>query len=78
MASSWNFILLQCKKRNTFLSFKVGKGRREGMFHILVIAVIVVIVVLFFLSVVTINKGYSYKHSVDRAEDSPYVKTRRG
>jgi hypothetical protein len=43
------------------------------MFHILIIAVIVVIVVLL-LSVFTINKGYSYKHSVDRAEDSPYVK----
>lgn len=43
------------------------------MFHILVISVIVVIVVLL-LSIFTINKGYSYKHSVDRAEDSPYVK----
>lgn len=41
------------------------------MFHILVISVIVVIGVLL-LSIFTINKGYSYKHSVDCAEDSPY------
>ena len=43
------------------------------MASILMIAVIVVIAVLF-VSVLTINKGYSYKHSIDRAEDSPYVK----
>ncbi|UOY94380.1 YtzI protein [Ectobacillus sp. JY-23] len=38
---------------------------------ILIVAVLVVVVVLL-LSVFTVNKGYSYKHTVDRAEDSPY------
>jgi hypothetical protein len=42
------------------------------MFTVLVISVIVVIVILL-LSVLTINKGYSCKHFVDRAEDSPYL-----
>ncbi|WP_028399705.1 YtzI protein [Ectobacillus panaciterrae] len=42
------------------------------MFTVLIISVIVVTVILL-LSVLTINKGYSYKHSVDRAEDSPYM-----
>lgn len=41
------------------------------MVKILIISVIVVIVVLL-LSVLTINKGYSYKHSVDSAKDNPY------
>ncbi|ENQ3080551.1 YtzI protein [Bacillus multifaciens] len=41
------------------------------MVKILIISVIVVIVVLL-LSVLTINKGYSYKHSVDSIEDNPY------
>jgi uncharacterized membrane protein YidH (DUF202 family) len=42
------------------------------MFTVLVISIIIVIVILL-LSVLTINKGYSYKHSIDRAEDSPYA-----
>ncbi|MFD3448706.1 YtzI protein [Microbacteriaceae bacterium 4G12] len=42
------------------------------MFNILLISIFVVVTVLL-LSVLTINKGYSYKHSVDRAEDSPYL-----
>lgn len=42
------------------------------MFTILVISIIIVIVILL-LSILTINKGYSYKHSVNRAEDSPYI-----
>ncbi|MFD0770409.1 YtzI protein [Bacillus sp. CGMCC 1.60114] len=41
------------------------------MMNILIIAVIIVIAVLL-LSVLTINKGYSYKHSVDSVEDNPY------
>ncbi|MCP8967578.1 YtzI protein [Ectobacillus ponti] len=43
------------------------------MFKVLVISVVVVIIVLL-LSVLTIGKGYSYKHTVDRAEDSPVMK----
>ncbi|MFX3623733.1 MAG: YtzI protein [Ectobacillus sp.] len=45
------------------------------MFTVLVISIIVVIVVLV-LSVLTIGKGYSYKHSVDSAEDSPYAENK--
>ncbi|MGG2063851.1 YtzI protein [Bacillus sp. S14(2024)] len=41
------------------------------MMKILIIAVIIVIAVLLF-SVLTINKGYSYKHSIDSIEDNPY------
>ncbi|MBO9130922.1 YtzI protein [Bacillus sp. 165] len=42
------------------------------MFTVLIISIIVVIVILL-LSVLSVNKGYSYKHSVDSAEDSPYL-----
>ncbi|KEK24606.1 YtzI protein [Bacillus gaemokensis] len=42
------------------------------MIKILIIGVIIVILVLV-LSVLTINKGYSYKHSVDQPEDNPYL-----
>ncbi|WP_433773782.1 YtzI protein [Bacillus wiedmannii] len=43
------------------------------MFKILMIGIIIVLVVLV-LSVMTINKGYAYKHSVDKPEDNPYAK----
>ncbi|MDM5156950.1 YtzI protein [Bacillus sp. DX1.1] len=46
------------------------------MIKILIIAVIIVITILV-LSVLTINKGYSYKHSVDSAEDNPYVANKK-
>ena len=35
------------------------------MFKILIIGIIIVLVILV-LSVMTINKGYAYKHSVDK------------
>lgn len=44
------------------------------MFKILIIGMIIVLVILV-LSVMTINKGYAYKHSVDKPEDNPYTKT---
>ncbi|MGR6007787.1 YtzI protein [Bacillus paranthracis] len=43
------------------------------MFKILIIGIIIVLVILV-LSVMTINKGYAYKHSVDKPEDNPYTK----
>ncbi|WP_142344247.1 YtzI protein [Bacillus cereus] len=43
------------------------------MFKILIIGIIIVLVILV-LSVMTINKGYAYKHSVDKPEDNPYSK----
>lgn len=46
------------------------------MFKILIIGIIIVLVILV-LSVMTINKGYAYKHSVDKLEDNPYTKTAR-
>ncbi|OTY84963.1 YtzI protein [Bacillus thuringiensis] len=45
------------------------KKRREFMFKILIIGIIIVV-----LSIMTINKGYAYKHSVDKLEDNPYTK----
>lgn len=41
------------------------------MMNVLIISVIVIIVILI-LSVLSINKGYSYKHSVSKSEDNPY------
>ncbi|KFN04396.1 YtzI protein [Bacillus clarus] len=43
------------------------------MLKILIIGIIIVLVILV-LSVMTINKGYSYKHSIDKPEDNPYTK----
>ncbi|MDM5236463.1 YtzI protein [Bacillus cereus] len=43
------------------------------MLKILIIGIIIVLVVLV-LSVMTINKGYAYKHSVDKPEENPYTK----
>lgn len=43
------------------------------MLKILIIGIIIVLVILV-LSVMTINKGYAYKHSVDKLEDNPYTK----
>ncbi|MGG1166543.1 MULTISPECIES: YtzI protein [Bacillus cereus group] len=43
------------------------------MLKILIIGIIIVLIVLV-LSVVTINNGYAYKHSVDKPEDNPYSK----
>lgn len=43
------------------------------MLKILIIGIIIVLVILV-LSVMTINKGYAYKHSVDKPEDNPYTK----
>ncbi|PEV98402.1 YtzI protein [Bacillus cereus] len=48
------------------------KKRRGLMLKILIIGIIIVLVVLV-LSVMTINKGYAYKHSVDKPEDNPYA-----
>ncbi|PGM48732.1 YtzI protein [Bacillus thuringiensis] len=45
------------------------KKRRDFMFKILIIGIIIVV-----LSIMTINKGYAYKHSVDKLEDNPYTK----
>ncbi|PFN27451.1 YtzI protein [Bacillus cereus] len=49
------------------------KKRRGFMFKILMIGIIIVLVVLV-LSVMTIHKGYAYKHYVDKPEDNPYTK----
>ncbi|MES5891936.1 MULTISPECIES: YtzI protein [Bacillus cereus group] len=43
------------------------------MLKIVIIGIIIVLVVLV-LSVMTINKGYAYKHSIDKPEDNPYTK----
>ncbi|KZD40845.1 ABC transporter ATP-binding protein [Bacillus cereus] len=43
------------------------------MLKILIIGIIIVLIVLV-LSVMTINKGYAYKHSIDKPEDNPYTK----
>ncbi|MFD1739237.1 YtzI protein [Bacillus salitolerans] len=42
------------------------------MFTVLIISIIVVIIVLL-LSVLTINKGYAYKQTIDQLEDNPYI-----
>ncbi|WP_456277903.1 YtzI protein [Bacillus sp. AK128] len=42
------------------------------MYTVLIISIIVVIIVLL-LSVLTINKGYAYKQTVDQLEDNPYI-----
>ncbi len=47
------------------------------MYTVLIISIIVVIIVLV-LSVLTINKGYAYKHSVDHLEENPYLKEQEG
>ncbi|PGZ56388.1 YtzI protein [Bacillus anthracis] len=52
------------------------KKRRDSMFKILIIGIIIVLVILV-LSVMTINKGYAYKHSVDKLEDNPYTKNNK-
>ncbi|PFE18625.1 YtzI protein [Bacillus cereus] len=52
------------------------KKRRDSMFKILIIGIIIVLVILV-LSVMTINKGYAYKHSVDKPEDNPYTKNNK-
>ncbi|PGM96893.1 YtzI protein [Bacillus cereus] len=52
------------------------KKRRDFMFKILIIGIIIVLAILV-LSVMTINKGYAYKHSVDKPEDNPYAKNNR-
>ncbi|PFN04502.1 YtzI protein [Bacillus cereus] len=54
------------------------KWRKGGfcLIKILIIGVIIVILVLV-LSVLTINKGYSYKHSVDKPEDNPYLTNKK-
>ncbi|WP_141546657.1 YtzI protein [Bacillus toyonensis] len=46
------------------------------MFKILIIGIIIILVILV-LSVMTINKGYAYKHSVDKPEDNPYTKNNK-
>lgn len=43
------------------------------MFKILIIGIIIVLIILV-LSIMTINKGYAYKHYVDKLEDNPYTK----
>ncbi|OUA05287.1 YtzI protein [Bacillus thuringiensis serovar finitimus] len=48
------------------------KKRRDSMFKILIIGMIIVLVILV-LSVMTINKGYAYKHSIDKPEDNPHT-----
>ncbi|MBR9697380.1 YtzI protein [Bacillus cereus] len=52
------------------------KKRRDFMLKILIIGMIIVLVILA-LSVMTINKGYAYKHSVDKPEDNPYSKNNK-
>jgi len=52
------------------------KKRRDFMPKILIIGMIIVLVILV-LSVMTINKGYAYKHSVDKPEDNPYSKNNK-
>jgi uncharacterized protein YneF (UPF0154 family) len=42
------------------------------LYTVLIISIIVVIIVLL-LSVITINKGYAYKQTVDQLEDNPYL-----
>lgn len=39
---------------------------------IIIIAVIIVIVILL-LSIITTNKAYQYKHTIDPIEDNPHV-----
>ncbi|MBK5490044.1 YtzI protein [Bacillus sp. TH17] len=46
------------------------------MLKILIIGIIIVLIILV-LSVMTINKGYTYKHSVDKPEDNPYSKNNK-
>ncbi|GAB6613081.1 MULTISPECIES: YtzI protein [Bacillus] len=46
------------------------------MLKILIIGIIIVLVILV-LSVMTINKGYAYKHSVNKPEDNPYAKNNK-
>ncbi|MBM6616351.1 YtzI protein [Bacillus suaedaesalsae] len=43
------------------------------MYTILIISIIVVIIILL-LSVITINKGYAYKQTIDQLDDNPYLK----
>jgi flagellar basal body-associated protein FliL len=45
----------------------------EKMKTVLIISIIIVFVVLI-LSVLTTNKAYSYKHSVDPLENNPHLK----
>ncbi|PEB48519.1 YtzI protein [Bacillus thuringiensis] len=52
------------------------KKRRDFMFKILIIGIIIVLIILV-LSIMTINKGYAYKHSVDKPEDNPYTKNNK-
>ncbi|WP_246941445.1 YtzI protein [Bacillus pinisoli] len=42
------------------------------MYTVLIISIIVVIIVLL-LSILTINKGYAYKQTVDQLENNPYL-----
>jgi uncharacterized protein YneF (UPF0154 family) len=42
------------------------------LYTVLIISIIVVIIVLL-LSVLTINKGYAYKQTVDQLEENPYL-----
>jgi uncharacterized protein YneF (UPF0154 family) len=42
------------------------------LYTVLIISIIVVIIVLL-LSVITINKGYAYKQTVDQLEENPYL-----
>jgi uncharacterized protein YxeA len=42
------------------------------MISILISIVIIIFVVIVFAAAIT--KGYSYKHTVDRLEDNPYLK----
>ncbi|MCM3733004.1 YtzI protein [Fictibacillus nanhaiensis] len=43
------------------------------MISILISIVIIIFVVIVFAAAIT--KGYSYKHTVDRLEDNPYLKS---
>ncbi|MFZ3589347.1 YtzI protein [Bacillus sp. DJP31] len=43
------------------------------MYTVLIISIIVVIIILL-LSILTINKGYAYKQTVDQLEENPYLK----
>jgi uncharacterized protein YxeA len=43
------------------------------MISILISIVIILFVVIVFAAAIT--KGYSYKHTVDRLEDNPYLKS---
>jgi uncharacterized membrane protein len=42
------------------------------LYTVLIISIIVVIIVLL-LSILTINKGYAYKHTVDHLEENSYT-----